>query len=645
MLSAARAVICRTARAATSRMHRGGGDRFETRRALFPDAREIARRACACPQEDSARAQQRKGGGMASGMQAPASIETSPPPSSSRDVTESALLHEAKLMDSMIARKKRTLARSDPPSYILALGIEDESLAAWFSARGLGHVMVEAALKLQTAWRERPSAGVAAKLRLEQQRLGARRKLRADLRRIQDSREDVRAEALAFFESVAPQITRQIAKLRRTIANDSYLQDRDASVAAASSGSAVVKPKGLPRDQKTLSVVQDMQAELIEHESSLFKLQEALLMCFYGRKRGARFAVKMRLDAADMTRRLIKSATQLPTDLSDFKVTLGKAGVSDAGSKAKLRVMERRRLLVAAVRAKKPETPMEQWRAERDDNKSIEACRLAIQRTRRLLARFAGGPVNEYDAELARFRKGHFDAPDNKPERSTRRSRKESERGGGDVSGGDALDRALNTWLPSDFGAKLGLEEAAEESPNSPDQGLAPYWASTPRTLSRQRRRLGSYGSDASLTAVQTGPPPPTTVLWAVSPARHDRADQGAGFKIGSPASLVHVTRPAPRTTLATSASLPSLDPHCHDVLLSLGTTQRPWTGTKGSNPYIEGTAKSHEPLGMRLAYGHFDETGVATPIGRRVAPRRPSTPDWRLPELPMVPMPCRATV
>ena len=256
--------------------------------------------------------------------------------------------------------------------------------------------------------------------------------------------------------------------------------------------------------------------------------------------------------------------------------------------------------------------------------------------------------MNEYDAELARFRKGHFDAPDNKPERSTRRSRKESERGGGDVSGGDALDRALNTWLPSDFGAKLGLEEAAEESPNSPDQGLAPYWASTPRTLSRQRRRLGSHGSDASLTAVQTGPPPPTTVLWAcsVSPARHDRADQAAGFKIGTPAaSVVHVTRPAPRTTLAASASQPSLDPQCHDVLLSLGTMQRPWTATKGSNPYIEGRAKSHEPLGMRRAYGHFDETGVATSIGPRVAARRPSTPDWRLPELPMVPMPCRATV
>lgn len=585
-----------------------------------------------------------------------------------REEVEYALKHEAKLLDKLVVSQRRLLSRTHPHTYLQAIAEDDGSLAWWCNARGMRHVMIEACLKLQTAWRERPKVGYAAKLRLRQQRKGEREKLRNDLVKILEMREDLRAEALAYFESVAPPIMHKLTTLRRRL---STAQNNEVPAgsksSAASSSTKVASTKAQARTM--IAIVRAVQEEVVKYERSLYELQEALLMTFHGAKAGKRMAANARLNPAGLGKRLIKSEAALPTELAAFKATLGNAGVSvDADAKKKIITMERRRLLVAAVRAKPPETPMELWRAVRGMTANIDKCQHGVERVGCMLHRMARGRMTSADREtVASGNWAALNLAGQKVGKKQANSSKRDPSEDDDGHAGDALDRALRTWLPKGFGEQLGIMDgpprASDASGMNSKEALggqheaaaAAAALASHQTTTVRPSSSGSNGVHANpATAAPSLPPKP--VLWACSDTSASsptlapgapqlpRPNSSAASRMSSAASRGRSVTPSLSEPVLRPPSIAydSLKLSAHDVF-TMGVNSRPGTATAGGhvgprptspfarpfNPYMEGTMPAHEVRGIRHAYGpwEFRWEFAVTEMPDGSSPRAPPSP------------------
>ena len=608
-------------------------------------------------------------------MPAPAPAMSKPLPTSSkptREEIEAALVREAKLLDKLVVCHRRQLAKTQPHRYLCALAEDDASLEWALEARGMRHIMIEAALKLQMAWRERPNISVTAKLKLRQQRMGERKKLRIDFMNMQRLREDLRAEALAYFEVVAPPVMNKLTQLRRRLSSAQNNQIGRPASGSQAENPTKAKAKGpSSHGHPTVAIIRATQEEVVKNERQLYELQEALLMCFHGAKSGRRMAENARLNPSGLRKRLVKAEAALPSELAGFTATLGNAGITTADEKAKTIMMERRRLLVAAVKAKPPETPMELWRAVRALSAGIDKCNLALDRVSRLLVRMAKDEMTAADHEV--IAAGNWSAL------GVTKPGKKSPDANGDQgadnldegNSGDALDRALRTWLPKGFAEKLGMGESQtrrgrdDEDANDAELEAAEPELSSQGHASNPSRASSRPRSGTSVSFIDSrpgsAPPPPKPVLWACNVASASTPVAPTAVRPTSGSRSLLSASPPPfgssapgrkwssdRSRSVTPAlSEPTMRPlsaapgvrrpgsttpsTTRNEAYLMATVLRPRSAasalyrspyTRPFSPYLEGTVPAHDHRGMRRAFGSWEFKAPAPASADAASPR-----------------------
>ena len=391
-------------------------------------------------------------------------------------MVDSALRREARLLDEAVLGQRRLRARRDASAYLSVLQEDDKRLVWECTARGLKHVQIEAAVRLQHGWRNRGNKNWEFRRQALKRSLRCQRKLLAeDMKTKAAMREDLRAEALAFFETAAPPLVKRLAQLRRNVSHTEYHRLHVASTGKTSGHGA-----GVPTSHahSTVAAAVSLQSELFETERRLFRLQEQLFITFFGPKEGREKAAKAKLDPAAASVELMQSQVRTPEELNGFKHTLGASTAGDSDAAARLReaieqekVMERRRLLVAAVRTKPIEGAVEKARAVRDEMNAIEATHKELGRVRKLLRRMANNQLtaDDHGALKAIVATASTATP---------------------LPSSDALSRALQVWLPDNYAELLGVapapstpEKTAEAAPAATgDKAAAP--AAGPRPMS-----------------------------------------------------------------------------------------------------------------------------------------------------------------
>lgn len=447
------------------------------------------------------------------------------------------------------------------------------------------HIMSEAAIKMQHAWRWRAQLySPKGKMQLHSTLAKERGLLRKDLVEINELREDLRTEALAFFEIIAQPLVTKQTRLKRLLQNSQYAQLKDAAVeagaqTAAGGATAVVAQKRarMPRGHTNpmISNFKTIQAELLDVERALMKLQTMLLKIYYGPKEGALMASACKADPAGTSRKLMKANANksMPSELDAFTHTMAKAMQGDdQEEEARRKRLMRRRMLLAAVKAAKPLTPLELTRVVRGAVRDVDITKMSISRAKRVLQQLATGSATQEDLDLIAegdlagllARIGKSKGASEGTSEAMLVGDVDSSNADGDnaMTAGDALARALDAWLPTGTGGLLGLEPAenvkseppvdqaspgAKESepnpsstPGSPETSCkqlgkqlspTPTRATTPTSLKssswtssarstfyRSAQRWPVDGRLNSQNVPLTVLPPPAPVLWGCSP-------------------------------------------------------------------------------------------------------------------------------
>ena len=154
--------------------------------------------------------------GFAKPSSAPSEAELAPRDSEQLKI-EKLLKREAKQQDELLIAQRRVAARKDPLSFLMMLQHDDKELTKWAEESTARSKVAEAAVLIQTVYRNRPwtmrtQVSVHAKLR------HTRYFLRHQLADIDRCKDDVRKQAYEFFEQVAAPLVKRVKEIKKIMA-------------------------------------------------------------------------------------------------------------------------------------------------------------------------------------------------------------------------------------------------------------------------------------------------------------------------------------------------------------------------------------------------------------------------------------------